>query len=158
MLNSSTSDLRVRTAEATSASANCAPAYRAPRDNSTAKTAPFPSFDPTDSSPVRSGPGRRTGSDLPLTHVVGDVAVDPELVRYAAVRADRALRQFPELRSVELSLAQDGNGSTLCRLRIFLGKRPLVCVGHSAPAMLHAIDTAIETAAHLVAARLRSPS
>lgn len=141
----------------TGATAGAEPAAPAPAPSvarSLAMTSAILASPPANPSATGCGPARGTVPCPPASVVVrrgGSLRLDPEFVRCAEGRTLEAFRRFADVRAVEIILGGSVTGEITCRLHItFTGSSPVI-VGHSGAAILHAIDTAVETAAHIVA-------
>ncbi len=114
---------------------------------------------PAESAASGYGAARGSAPAPPARTVVGvagNLRLEAEVLRYAEVQAREALAHFPGVQSIDILLGTGAAGETTCRLEVSFVAAPSILVGHSGPAILHAIDTAVETAAHIVAAQARA--
>ncbi len=111
---------------------------------------------PADASSAGHDPARGIVPAPPRIIVAraGDAAFDAEILRYAEGRTRNALDRFAAVRVVEIVLGGRLTGEASCRLRLTIANRPTICVGHTSHAILHAIDVAVETAAHIIAGQV----
>lgn len=84
--------------------------------------------------------------------VVAHAPVAAEVRIYAERQGREVLRRFAKIRNVRIFLMAGQTGAS-CRLRVEFEEGPPVVVGHCCGGALNAIDTALETTAHIIASR-----
>jgi hypothetical protein len=88
-----------------------------------------------------------------VTKVHSDSPLHPDVLSYAAMRTRQALEPFEVIRAVDLVLRSTAGGPPACRVHVHFMAGPAVVVGHCGGEMLGAIDTALDTTAHIIASR-----
>ncbi len=77
------------------------------------------------------------------------------MLRFTEWRTREALGRFAHICAVEVTLAVSARETT-CRVIITFDDGRTLAVGHSAPGALHAVETAVETSAHIVASQTQA--
>lgn len=118
---------------------------------------------PADPATIGSGLDRKTGPALPTKSPVvptvrSESPLHPDVLSHAVKRTRQSLGRFDVILAISLMLRGTAGGPFACWVHVDFIAGPSVVVGHSGGEMLSAIDTALDTTAHIVASRTWSPT
>jgi hypothetical protein len=88
-----------------------------------------------------------------VTQIRSDSRLQPGIRSYAMKKSAEALECFHVIRGVVIELRDTPVGQPACRVHVDFIAGPTVVVGHCGGEMMGAIDTALDTTAHIVASR-----
>jgi hypothetical protein len=88
-----------------------------------------------------------------VTRVRSDSRLQPGIRSYAVKKSAEALECFHLIRGVVIELRDPPEEQPACRVHLDFIAGPTVVVGHCGGEMMGTIDTALDTAAHIVASR-----